>query len=256
VCAAGDAEEVRLEGAGARAAVTCAADSGSTTVRAFAAFPYIELRKTIGGFTTILELAPGQAATLGSPAVADPENTEPVRIRLVNQSGQPVGTFDLDPGESAEATQSSTGLLTVTVFSGAVDVTVGEETVTLGVGETRGFEVCSPLEVEGVVASPAVLWPPNNKMVTVTLSPVLAGSCGTATCRVVSVTSNEPSPARKGHGAKNADWAFDADGLTLKLRAERLGKGQGRVYTILVACTDEAGNTVTKTASVSVPHQR
>jgi hypothetical protein len=68
------------------------------------------------------------------------------------------------------------------------------------------------------------------------------------------VTSNEPANGL-GDGDTDSDWEI-GEGLTLKLRAERAGGGSGRIYTIVFACTDEAGNTVTKTATVSVPHHR
>jgi hypothetical protein len=253
-CAAGDTEEVRLDGVAARATVTCAVDSGSTTVRALAAFPYIELRKTAGGITTILELAPGQAATIGSPAIADPDNLEPVRIRLVDLQEVPIGELALDPGESAEATQSSGGVLSVTVFSGSVPVTVGNEVVVIGVGESRGFEVCSPLAIESLTASPSLLWPPNHKVTMVTLSPTWSGTCGTATCRISSVTSSEPEDGL-GDGDTSPDWEI-GEGLMLNLRAERAGTGPGRTYTIAAVCTDTSGNTATKAATVSVPRSR
>jgi hypothetical protein len=44
--------------------------------------------------------------------------------------------------------------------------------------------------------------------------------------------------------------------LTVKLRAERDGKGDGRVYTIHVSCTDSAGNVSTGTVDVTVPHDQ
>lgn len=37
------------------------------------------------------------------------------------------------------------------------------------------------------------------------------------------------------------------------LRAERSGRGGGRIYTISVQCTDEAGNTTIGTTTVAVP---
>lgn len=254
---AGDAdgpEEVWLDGAGAKASVSCAPDTGSTTVRALAAFPDIELRKTAGGLTTILGLAPGQAATIGSPALADPENLEPVRITLADELGALIGSFELDPGESAEAAESAEGVISVTVFSGSVPVTVGDEVVVLVVGESRGFEVCSPLALESLTASPALLWPPNHKMVTVTLSPAWSGTCGTAACRVSSVTSSEPEDGL-GDGDTGPDWSI-GEGLTLTLRAERAAGGLGRTYSIVVVCVDTAGRTVSKTVTLSVPHER
>ena len=45
-------------------------------------------------------------------------------------------------------------------------------------------------------------------------------------------------------------------GLTVSLRAERSGRGPGRVYTITVECGDGAGNRTRGTVTVSVPHDR
>jgi hypothetical protein len=40
------------------------------------------------------------------------------------------------------------------------------------------------------------------------------------------------------------------------LRAERSGGGSGRIYTVTVEATDEAGNTTTATTEVTVPHSK
>jgi hypothetical protein len=60
------------------------------------------------------------------------------------------------------------------------------------------------------------------------------------------VSSNEPLDP-------DGDWVITGN-LTLNLRAERLGTGTGRVYTISVQCTDPSGNSSTKTTTVTVPH--
>ncbi len=202
--------------------------------------------------TTIVQLAPGQIATLGSPVVADPANLEPVQVRILDQTGVEIGTFALDPGESAEATQSAAGIVTVTVFSGVVTATVAGETATIGIGQSHGFNICTPLAIEQLTASPNSLRPPNHKMVTVTVTPTLSGTCGTATCEIISVTSNEPVNGG-GDGDTSPDWEIGS-GLTLKLRSERSGQGTGRIYTITVRCTDPGGNSATKTVTVTVPH--
>jgi hypothetical protein len=67
--------------------------------------------------------------------------------------------------------------------------------------------------------------------------------CGAVDCRIVSIASNEPGP----------EDSFITGALTLKVRAERLGKGDGRIYTITVECTDTAGNVSTSTVTVRVP---
>ena len=74
--------------------------------------------------------------------------------------------------------------------------------------------------VGSVVASPAVLWPPNRQMVpvTVTVADVSDTCSGKVTCRIDSVTSNEPL----------APGDFVITGaLTVQLRAERLGEVPG-----------------------------
>ena len=64
------------------------------------------------------------------------------------------------------------------------------------------------------------------------------------------VTSNEPQNGL-GDGDTPNDWTFS--GLTVQLRAERAGNGNGRTYTIAVRCTDAAGNATASSTSVSVP---
>jgi hypothetical protein len=77
------------------------------------------------------------------------------------------------------------------------------------------------------------------------VTPNTTGNCSGVTCKIVKVTSNEPI----------APWDYKITGnLTVELRASRSGRGNGRVYTITVQCTDAAGNVVTKTVTVTVPH--
>ena len=73
-------------------------------------------------------------------------------------------------------------------------------------------------------------------------------------CRIVSIESNEGADAR-GAGRTGPDWEITGD-LSAMLRAERSGSGRGRVYTILVACSDDSGNTAVESVSVLVPHDR
>jgi hypothetical protein len=97
-------------------------------------------------------------------------------------------------------------------------------------------------------ASPSVLWPPNHKMVAVNLGVAAADACdanAASSCQIASVSSNEPLAA--------GDVQVTGK-LTLNLRAERAGKGNGRVYTIAVGCNDASGNRATRSVDVSVPH--
>jgi hypothetical protein len=65
--------------------------------------------------------------------------------------------------------------------------------------------------------------------------------------KITNVTSNEP---QNPHAP---DWEITG-GKTLNLRAERLGRGKGRVYTVVVQCQDMSGNISTASVDVTVPH--
>jgi hypothetical protein len=45
-------------------------------------------------------------------------------------------------------------------------------------------------------------------------------------------------------------------GFAVSLRAERLGSGPGRVYTVTATAKDQADNVTTATASCTVAHDR
>ncbi len=110
----------------------------------------------------------------------------------------------------------------------------------------------APPVIASVTASPAVLTRVNHEMVPVTVSVSVTDLCDPSVdCRIVAVTSNEPEQGA-GAGDSFPDWEITGD-LTVNLRAERLGKGDGRVYTIVVECSDDGGNRSTSAVTVTVP---
>lgn len=114
------------------------------------------------------------------------------------------------------------------------------------------FQDTIPPVISSVSAIPNLLWPPNHKLATITVNVTATDNCSsTVTNKIVSVTSNEPD-----NGLGDGDAPNDIqniNGLTVQLRAERSGKGTGRIYTITVSSTDASGNTATKDVTVSVP---
>jgi hypothetical protein len=121
-------------------------------------------------------------------------------------------------------------------------------TTTVTVVDTR------PPVIEEVDPRPDELWPPNHKMRPVRLDVSVKDICDTSpSCRIVSVTSNEPVTGQGDH--TSPDWVVTGN-LTLDLRAERSGAGNGRLYWIKVRCTDDSGNSSTRTATVRVPHDK
>jgi hypothetical protein len=75
---------------------------------------------------------------------------------------------------------------------------------------------------------------------------------------LVSITSNESDNA-KGDGNTNGDIPaadIGTDDREFRLRAERQGGGDGRIYTVTYAATDGCGNTTETSAEVRVPHDQ
>jgi uncharacterized protein len=104
------------------------------------------------------------------------------------------------------------------------------------------------------VPSVASLWPVNHLMIPVEVAITATDNRGIASCGIAHVSSSEPVDGL-GDGNTAADWIIDGP-TSLQLRAERSGRGPGRVYTVTVACTDFAGNTTTADTYVTVaPNQ-
>jgi hypothetical protein len=156
------------------------------------------------------------------------------------------------------------GAGTATGVSVNVTLPKGASTITLTVDDGNGHVVTdtvvitvedqTPPEVT-ISASPKTLWPPNHKMVPVTLTVTVTDNCSTGeevTSKITKITSDEPD---NGIGDGNTTGDFEITGdLTANLRAERQGPGDGRVYTLTVESTDAAGNVTSTDVLVKVPH--
>ena len=118
-------------------------------------------------------------------------------------------------------------------------------------GEIRGFlmKQDEPPVIESVTATPSVLWPPNHKMIPVRINVEATDDNALASTQIIDVKSNESSSP----GKKGPDWEITGP-LTLNLRAERLGQGNGRIYTITIESEDDGGNLTTAEVTVVVPH--
>lgn len=108
---------------------------------------------------------------------------------------------------------------------------------------------------------PIALWPPNHKYHTITPDMVFESAedaCGNpidlANVEVVSVSSDEPED-HKGDGKTMDDIMIHCPNKIM-LRAERMGGGQGRVYTIHYRVTGENDTATDAEFKVIVPHDQ
>ena len=85
----------------------------------------------------------------------------------------------------------------------------------------------------------------------VTINYSATDNCGAATCAITNITSNEPVIG-SGSGNTAPDWEF-VDEHHVRLRSEREGSGDGRIYTITITCTDSVGKTSSHQVTVTVP---
>ncbi len=111
-----------------------------------------------------------------------------------------------------------------------------------------------PPDCSTAFADPDALWPPNHKFRTVTVMGVTDADGNPVTIAITNVTQDEPVMGRgSGHTAPDAR---NVNGASVDIRAERSGRGDGRVYHIIFTATDDQGDTCTGDVTVSVPHDR
>lgn len=123
-----------------------------------------------------------------------------------------------------------------------------EDTDNNGIGNMcdNQFPVCSSATV-----NPSTLWPPNHKLVNLRITGVTDGNGNTLTVTATSVFQDE-AVNEKGAGNTSPDATL----TPLAVRAERNGKGDGRVYHVNFTADDAHGGVCTGMVSVCVPHDQ
>jgi hypothetical protein len=104
----------------------------------------------------------------------------------------------------------------------------------------------TPPNITQIAATPQALWPPNQRMIPVSLRVDAADEWDPSPiARIIRVTSNGPA------NTSASDWEITGP-LTVNLRATPPAKGQARVYTIIVESKDESGNASTASVTIRV----
>lgn len=131
----------------------------------------------------------------------------------------------------------------------------GEHVVLLSVTDAAGnsayksvklrIKDCTPPKIHSVSVTPNVLSPANGKSVKVEVSVTATDNCdATPTSKIVSILCDEQT-ARGDIKITGA--------LAAQLAASRNAHGNGRIYTLVILCRDDAGNTSSKLVNVRVP---
>ncbi|HKP57467.1 MAG TPA: DUF4114 domain-containing protein [Polyangiales bacterium] len=169
--------------------------------------------------------------------------------------GQSVSFATLPGGESASIeirVSVACGTSNGAALTSTIEVATESEELKLDNNELtlEAAAVNPPPTLSSVSASPNSLMPPNHKLVPVTLGYTVTDNCGTPVCNLT-VSSNEPVEGT-GDGDTAPDWVIQ-DNRHVSLRAERSGSGNGRIYSLLVSCSDSGGGVSTASTSVTVP---
>jgi hypothetical protein len=109
--------------------------------------------------------------------------------------------------------------------------------------------VNQPPDCSHVAASPDTLWPPNHKLVPVSLSGATDPDGDQVTLTITGVTQDEPT-------GRKPDAVLGPASNGVSLRATRSGHGDGRAYRIAFTASDGRGGSCSGTATVSVPRKK
>jgi hypothetical protein len=141
--------------------------------------------------------------------------------------------------------------------TGGVKITsVHEITNYKGDGTQPTVDTAWPKIIVG--ATPSILWPPNGKLVTVTVSGSIRDEAGGSGVDADSTDFFVVDQYHRVQPTGSVTLAGDGSySFTVQLEASRDGNDpNGRRYTIAVNASDNAGNGCEATAYVTVPHDR
>ncbi|HVZ88397.1 MAG TPA: hypothetical protein VHG72_15600 [Polyangia bacterium] len=227
-----------------------------------------------GGLTLTFHDAPNEPCLPGGGAVDTP---------ACNNTSEPAGSFesftthlvgiksdgsytDLGVGfdwwsdyngTSGGVTINKTDQLADGNGTGGVTITRVQTITDYQVNETPTAADTTPPTL-AVRTMPSTLWPPNGKLVTVTVSGTIQDAAGgsgvnsTGASFFVVDEYREVQPTGSVTVASDGSYSF-----TVQLQASRDGSDHdGRLYAITVNGQDNAGNSASATANVTVPHDQ
>lgn len=202
-------------------------------------------------------------------------DTTPPTITLIGDAMMMVechtGTYE-EPGATV-SDDCDVELTTVTIGGDTVDVDVpGTYIITYDATDasgntatqvTRIVEVVDTAPPEIIVADMTEIWPPNHKYHAFKLSDLVTAEDACegpldvdAMGMIVSIYSDEPEDMTGNGDGHTLNDIVIVSNSEFKVRAERQGAGNGRVYGVMFSIMDTSGNEYMGMLYIGVPHDQ
>jgi hypothetical protein len=193
-------------------------------------------RETLSWFVDV-------AATPGDGSVVVGMKSEGLYVAEFGPAGEELFSRILNLGEvqTFDVAVTSSGEIVINVHTRSGSFVLRLEG---GTGEVIS-SMNRPPDCSAAFANPGVIWPPNGKMVPVSIPGVTDPEGDPVSLKVTGISQDEPGTAYSGIGSSVA-----------QVKAERDGRGNGRVYRIQFEAVDPSGASCTGEVTACVPHDR
>ena len=249
-------------------------DPGQPKESSLGSGPILDVTLPIGSHKVVLRVTDSKGATdTGQTAIIVRDSVPPALVCPATLTAECTGPEGAQVSVIATASDACSPVVTVSSnHSAGADASgpypLGSSQVTFTATDASGnVATCATSLVVRdttpptltLTIDPEVLWPPNHRMVPVQAAWQVSDVCDlTAGAVLASVTSSELDDA-PGTGDGNTigdiqDASIGAPDTSVLLRAERIGDGPGRVYTLTYTATDASGNSASALGLVMVPH--
>ena len=201
---------------------------------------------TTGSTQTVNE---GTQVSLDGSQSYDPDG-DSITYQWTQVSGPTVTLSDLN---SANPNFTAPQVTETTYLEFKLVVNDGQRSSEPAYATVTVLDTNQPIDCSSAAPSTATLWPPNHKLVSVSIEGVTDPDNEQVTITITGVTQDEPIDGL-GDGDTSPDAVIQGD--TVLLRAERSGTGDGRVYEVHFTADDGQGSTCKGSVRVSVPHDK